>query len=497
MALRANIKPDNLANHYWRLNNLYYILDEDGNKVIMKLNENQEIFYHGMHYWNVILKSRQLGFTTFIDVFALDRAIFNDNQTIGIIADTRENAKKIFRKKIKFPYDNLPPEFRQARELDTENTSELIFNNGSSITVGTSFRGDTCNLLHVSEFGKICAKTPEKAKEIVTGSFNTVHAGNMCFLESTAEGRSGYFFDYCEKARKAQLSGLDLTKRSFKFFFFPWFNKEKNSLPEEEVDLITVTSKDSEYFQDLEDKYKINLTKNQKAWYVETLENQGDEMFREHPSTPEEAFKSSIEGAYYKSQFLKVYKEGRICAVPYRSTRLVDTWWDLGMDDATAIWFTQDDGFNICFIDYFQHSGEGFDFYKDILDEKGYRYGRHTGPHDLKVRELGTSQSRVDAAFDLGIRFDVAPKPNDKIEAIEKVRSMFPSFWFDAEKTAEGVAKLEAFRKDWDEKRQVFRKQPLHDENIHAADALQTLCLGHSPRRLRNTRARKIIARRF
>jgi hypothetical protein len=105
----------------------------------------------------------------------------------------------------------------------------------------------------------------------------------------------------------------------------------------------------------------------QKAWYVKKQNVQGDDMKRQHPSTPEEAFEASVEGAYYATQFTKIRKEGRITKVPFNSAVLVDTWWDLGIDDSMAIWFTQDVGREIHVIRYYENSGEGFEFYRDLL----------------------------------------------------------------------------------------------------------------------------------
>ena len=51
-----------------------------------------------------------------------------------------------------------------------------------------SFQGSTLKRLPIPEFGKICAKNPDKACEIVTGAFETVSVDEKITLESTAEG---------------------------------------------------------------------------------------------------------------------------------------------------------------------------------------------------------------------------------------------------------------------------------------------------------------------
>ena len=98
----------------------------------------------------------------------------------------------------------------------------LKFSNGSSIRVGMSLRSSTFQFLHISEFGKICAKYPDKATEIITGSLNTLAAGQYAFIESTSEGREGPFYEMCKQAQALSDSGKELTKLDFRFHFFPW-----------------------------------------------------------------------------------------------------------------------------------------------------------------------------------------------------------------------------------------------------------------------------------
>ena len=190
-----------LSNARWRLNNLYYITSKAGVKIPFKLNWAQELLYTNMWYCNVVLKARQLGISTFICLLFLDRCLFNSNQSAGIIAHTLEDAQQLFRR-VKFAYDSLPEPIREKIKADNDTSQMLKFSNGSSLRVGTSLRSSTFQFLHISEFGKICAKYPDKAQEIVTGSLNTVAPGQYIFIESTAEGKDGYFYDICKRAEK-------------------------------------------------------------------------------------------------------------------------------------------------------------------------------------------------------------------------------------------------------------------------------------------------------
>ncbi|KKM06462.1 hypothetical protein LCGC14_1743840, partial [marine sediment metagenome] len=81
---KARLKK--LGNRFWRLNHLYYILDQDGDRVLFKMNIVQKILYFALWWLNIIPKSRQHGITTFIALFMLDACLFNSNMRCGIIA---------------------------------------------------------------------------------------------------------------------------------------------------------------------------------------------------------------------------------------------------------------------------------------------------------------------------------------------------------------------------------------------------------------------------
>lgn len=165
-----------LKNRFWRLNHLYKIKDKNGKCVTFKMTPEQLEYFDGMHDRNVILKARQLGFTTEVCIIQLDLAIFHRKEC-ALIAHTRPDAERLFRNKTQFAYQRMTDDIKKANPLVKETTSEYVFKNGGSVTVSTSFRGGTLYSLHVSEFGKICAKYPDKAKEIVTGAFEAVPLG--------------------------------------------------------------------------------------------------------------------------------------------------------------------------------------------------------------------------------------------------------------------------------------------------------------------------------
>lgn len=212
-----------LADPEWRIFSgcLYKIMikgdgDDDAYSVPFKPNRAQKRFLKRLWHRNIILKARQLGFTTLIAILWLDHALFNADQRCGIIAQDREAAEVIFRDKVRYAYNNLPDEIRERFPLKRDSATELLFaHNNSSVRVATSMRSGTIHRLHISEFGKICAKYPEKAKEVMTGSIPAVPTNGILVIESTAEGANGEFYELSSRAETLHYTHVKLTVRDY------------------------------------------------------------------------------------------------------------------------------------------------------------------------------------------------------------------------------------------------------------------------------------------
>lgn len=458
-----------LSDAKWRINNLYHIVDKRGRKIKFKLNWAQESLYNDMWYCNVILKARQLGISTFVCLLFLDRCLFNSNQSAGIIAHTREDAEHIFRR-VKFAYDSLPDHLKDIIQAENDTANMLKFSNGSSLRVGTSLRSSTFQYLHISEFGKICAKFPDKAQEIITGSLNTVAPGQYIFIESTAEGKEGYFYDICKRSQT--MKDDELSNIDFKFHFYPWWKE-----PAYRIGNIVRMEKDTlEYFDHLEN-LGIKLDYEQKAWYAAREAVQKEDMNREYPSTPDEAWEVSNEGLYYGKQISIARGEGRIGKIPYDERLPVHTAWDLGYNDATSIWFFQVIAKEIRLIDYIEGSGESLAHWLNLLKSKPYSYDKHLAPHDILVHEYSSGMTRQASARKMGINLLPVQKV-DVIPGIDAARGVLPQCWFDEKKCAQGIKCLENYKKEWDDKHACWRSNPLHNWASHGADAFRTLATG-------------------
>jgi phage terminase large subunit len=193
----------------------------------------------------------------------------------------------------------------------------------------------------------------------------------------------------------------------------------------------------------------------------------------EYEQEMECSFDAAITGAYYSREIDAAEKDGRITEVPYEPVLPVNTAWDLGISDSMSITFYQQSkGGQIRVIDYYEAAGYGLDHYAKELDRRGYKYGKHFGPHDLAVREIGANgRSRVESARSLGITFEVLPIQRVE-DGINAVRMMLPRCVFDAKKCDRLIESLRQYRVKYDDKRQISLG-PLHDHTSHAADSVR------------------------
>lgn len=194
------------------------------------------------------------------------------------------------------------------------------------------------------------------------------------------------------------------------------------------------------------------------------------------------SFTAAVQGAYFADQLREATEQGRILNIPIEPSIPVNTFWDLGRNDTTAIWFHQRVGLENRFIDFYENNGESLHHYAKVLRDKGYLYGEHYLPHDVVITELTTNKSRRETLEESGVRpLIVVPRVREKGEGIEMARRVIPSCWFDEKRCHEGLRALENYRKEWDDKKQVFRERPLHDWASNPADAFMQFAQGYDP----------------
>jgi phage terminase large subunit len=205
----------------------------------------------------------------------------------------------------------------------------------------------------------------------------------------------------------------------------------------------------------------------------------GDMTADEYAQEYECSFEASVKGAIFSAELLAAVADGRVTQVPYDPALPVDTDWDLGIGDAMSIWFSQSTrSGEVRLIDYYENSGEGLPHYVTVLSDRGYTYGEHWAPHDIRVRELGTGKSRLETARGLGLDFKVGR--NLKLEeGIHAARLFFRRCWFDEVHTRVGRESLQHYRRDYNTRLQEFTATPVHDWASHGADAFRGLAVRH------------------
>lgn len=189
------------------------------------------------------------------------------------------------------------------------------------------------------------------------------------------------------------------------------------------------------------------------------------------------SFDAALVGSYFGDLMKAARETGRIGRFPWEPSLPVNTWWDIGRDDATAIWFSQNHGNKVHCIDYYEKTGKDITWFAKILRDKPYVYGEHIGPHDINNHDWSSNRSRIEVAKDLSIPFR-AIKKHGKIDSIHAARVLLPRCYFDEYNCARGIECLVNYHKEWDEEKKVFREKPDHDWSSNGSDAFQTGGLG-------------------
>lgn len=274
----------------WRLKTLYFIKNKAGKRVVFKRNRAQQHFAEHAHTRNIICKSRQLGFTTYEAIDMLDDALFTKNFDALFIAQDLDTAKDIFSNKVDYSWSGLEDWLKNAYKVNADSARQLKFglqdNSTSSITVDSSGRSGTYRRLHITEFASVCARYPDKAKEILEGSIPAVPIDGRVDIESTADGELGYFADIFWEAWNRPREPYPT---EFKAHFYNW------TWDDEEIAKIGEPIKNLPY-EFLEYQRQHNLTDKEITYYYLkwlSLNKNWESLRKEYPTTPEEAFISS------------------------------------------------------------------------------------------------------------------------------------------------------------------------------------------------------------
>ncbi len=221
-------------------------------------------------------------------------------------------------------------------------------------------------------------------------------------------------------------------------------------------------------------------------WFPEVLGKERDYLRsrdeEEYRHIWEGELKVFADGAIYRKQLNKLRADGRLCSVPVQSGIEVHTFWDLGRDDETAIWFMQHVGREYHFIDYYAARFEDIDHYARVIKSKGYNYGRHWMPHDVEAQSLGMKTTRKAMFESAGVRpIEVVARVQDLMDGIEMTKQVFDNVWIDEKRCEEGFKALANYSRGYDEERDTYSERPVHNWASNGADAFRQFAQGYKP----------------
>ncbi len=338
-------------NKLWRIEHCYFIIDKSARRTLFKLNRAQRDFVEryllGSEPYRklIILKARQLGFTTLISLWFLDDIIWNPNTEALQIAHTLKDAGELFNRKIAFAIKNLYPCLMDRLYLTQNSAKKVQFEYDvdggkaiSSFTVSTSGRSGTNHRAHISELGKLAKAYPARADEIVVGTFPSVPAGGTLIIESTAEGQSGLFYELYSKAMKRRpfitpkLSNLEFLAV---FYNWQWDDLEIESttnatgiIPVSQMKECEIDWKEYQTEHELTDK-EISFYY---AKYIAANEDI-DKLHQEFPTTEMEAFIGSGSNYFSLRKTAEFYEK---CDENYKRYDYING--DFIEDDKGPLW---------------------------------------------------------------------------------------------------------------------------------------------------------------
>lgn len=386
----------------------------------------QRKLHNEMKRFNVIVAHRRFGKTCFSINHLIRAALTNPlkNPRYLFIAPFRSQAKEIAWQYLKEFTRPLNPKFNESElRCELPNGARIQLAGGENTD---SLRGSYVDGAVIDEVSQV---PPRTWAEIIRPSMSDRKDSFAIFI-GTPQGEENFFHELHQHALTAP----------------NWFTRTHRA---SETDII-----DKEELADA----RRSMSEDQ---YLQEFEC---------------SWQQSQAGSIYQSELATAEEEGRVMTVPWERDSEVHVSFDLGVSDATALVFWQQIANEIRFIDAYSASGHGLDhFVKVMRNEKPYIYGRFYFPHDVKVRELSTGQSRVETLQQLGIN-PVVMKRTGPEERIHAARMSFDRMYFDRDKFGEALRSLRAYKYDFDWKRKIYSKKPRHDFASHYADAFGQAC---------------------
>jgi len=344
----------------------------------------------------IVPKARQRGMSTLFVLIILDCLIWSVNVQTTLIDFNGQNAKKKLDEKAVFAYKRLPAAIQAMTVVRTLNRQTGEFTVGpnpelAGVELGkqtsTGFfgdqpRGGTNQLVLISEWAEIAARFPQRSADIRAGVLATANTGIIIIETTWHGGKRGDVYTFVKQALETPPEFR--TKRTPWLEFFAWWGDPDNI---EEGPKAAIRPDTLTYFREIKQKWPeelagVEFTDAQMLWYQQTKTQQGIYMNGQHPTVLAECFQSIIKGAVWAEAISKMRQEGRITNVPHDPSLEVDTFWDLGAPDNTAIKFVQHVGSMHHVLSSQQGGWSQVAELVRGLKSRGYTYGTHYLPHD-------------------------------------------------------------------------------------------------------------------
>ncbi|MGB7789571.1 MAG: hypothetical protein WBL39_00030, partial [Terrimicrobiaceae bacterium] len=475
----------------FRLSRLYSIRTRDGSVIKFAPRPQQaqiiDLIYRQGCRRIIILKARQLGFSTLLGVICADRLCFGLGQQISLIDQTIEDARQKLRDIVMVAYDSLDPALKRELPITRSNTGELAVKfvrheeaKTNAMFAGTHARGGANSFLWVSEWGVVQSTDLARSEEILTGALPSVGDG-VCVVESTWRGgRNGHLWSVVKSALETpeeQKGPLD-----WRVVFFPWSEDSSycDAVPR------PIGEETARYFSGLPASAG-EFSPGQMSWYQRKRAELGMFVLREFPTVMEECFQAPVEGAIYAAAIDKLRVEGAIKPWIVDHSALVHTAWDLGSPINTCVWFFQCGPMGeIHMIDV--------DLDLDVppvervshMLAKGYLYGSHFLPHDAQATQK-SGRTFLNELKDSGLpNCRAVPRTQDLWVGVNRLRQMLPRFSFRIPQCERGLEALSNYHTTRETTTGIARDEPCHDWSSHACDALRVIAEAEAAHMLRN-----------
>jgi len=420
----------NIQSQLWRLENLYRIIDKKGKSIRFKLNNAQRSLYDllatGKNKKVLVIKARQMGYSTLLGLIALDLILFRNNTNTAILADIHDNCIKLF-KRIKYAFNQFSIEFPELLGDITvihQNLTELSLSNNSTISAVTRLRSQTYSFVHISELAKLASDSVEKYQEVLTGGLPAV-GDNQVVIETTFEqGKSSPMYPLLEKALN---NNATASPESFKLLFVPFYQLDEYRAPSNSK--IKLTEHTLNHFR----ISNVPVDYYQMVYWQQKYELLGEDIYDEYPTTTEDIVRTSTKGCIYEDELIELKNTRRFVPFNQEYNTPVHVALDIGFNDCTALTFFQVIHNQIYILDYYENRQEHINHYLQVIKKRYYdNLGFVILPHDARNLTVGATQSVEQQVTQEFKQVKVLNRTLDLWQDINEVRAKFPNITINA-----------------------------------------------------------------